>query len=386
MVIKAKKTELRLERLVRAEKLQLLFDQSFLAIPVSFLIAVLVSVILWPVQEAPVLIAWLTTIGGIAIGRVLLFIMYWRTAPIEEGVLPWEKPYFITLTLASFTWGVGAIFILPVDSVLHQAVIYFFLMGMSGGAVSVYSAHRSMTLITLAILLLPTTIWFFMQNNLVLAGMAVGGVIFFISTIRSGKILSLKMNQSFMLAHELKLAKDKAEELALIDELSGLENRRAFYEKGDLLVEYCQRNGNLLALIVMDVDQFKNINDNYGHAAGDEAIRQVGRLIKTVIRKSDIGARIGGEEFAVLFEVTNQEGAELLAKKLLKVITGTSVNFNETSFTISASFGVSVSNSNLETLFQRADEALYRAKDAGRGCVVVSDSTEEPDFETNKLK
>ncbi len=118
---------------------------------------------------------------------------------------------------------------------------------MSGGAISVYSAHRSMTLVTLAILLLPTTIWFFIQDNLVLAGMAVGGLIFFIAAIRSGKVLSIKLNQSFMLAHELKMAKEKAEELALVDELSWLENRRAFYEKGGLLGEYCQRNGKLLA-------------------------------------------------------------------------------------------------------------------------------------------
>lgn len=369
--ITVKKTKLHLERLVRAEKLQLLFDQSFLAIPVSFLIAVLVSVILWPVQQTSVLLTWLITIAVIAIGRTLLFVLYWRAAPEEEQVLAWEKPYFISLTFATTAWGAGAVFIMPVDSVFHQAVIYFFLTGMAGGSISLYSAHRSMTLVTLAILLLPATAWLLMQDNLVLVVMAVGGLIFFITVTRSGKVLSMKLNQSFMLAHELKMAKEKAEKLALVDELSGLENRRAFYEKGGLLVEYCQRNGKLLALIVMDIDQFKNINDNYGHTAGDEAIRQVGRLIKELIRKSDIGARVGGEEFAILLEVSDHEGAELLANKLLKIIISTPVVYKDGSFTISASFGVSVCDCDLETLFQRADEALYRAKDAGRSCVVV---------------
>ncbi len=372
-------TDLRLDRLVRAEKLQLLFDQSFPAIPVSFLIAVLLSTILWPVHQKSVLLIWLTTLAVIAVGRSLLFIFYWRAAPEGEKVLAWEKPYFITLIMATIAWGAGAVFLMPDESVLHQAVIYFFLIGMSGGAISVYSAHRAMTLVTLAILLLPATLWFFMQDNLVLVGMAVAVFIFFVSSIRSGKVLSIKLNQSFMLAHELKLAREKAEKLALVDELSGLDNRRAFYEKGNLLVEYCQRNGKLLALIVMDVDQFKKINDNYGHVAGDEAIRQVGRQIKKAIRKSDIGARIGGEEFAILLEVSDHDGAELLAEKLLKVITGTPVV--ENSFTISASFGVSVCDCGLEMLFRRADEALYRAKDGGRSCIVVDGCAGEPQFE-----
>jgi len=131
----------------------------------------------------------------------------------------------------------------------------------------------------------------------------------------------------------------------------------------------------------MDVDQFKKINDNYGHAAGDEAIRQVGRLIKKAIRKSDIGARIGGEEFAILLEVSDHGGAELLAEKLLKVITGTPVVYSKNSFTISASFDVSVCDCGLEMLFKRADEALYRAKDGGRSCIVVDGCAGEPQFE-----
>ena len=221
-IIEVKKTDLHLERLVRAEKLQLLFNQSFPAIPISFLIAILQSAILWPVQRKSVLLAWLTILAVIAIGRILLFIFYWRAAPEEEKVLVWEKPYFITLTMATITWGVGAVFIMPDDSVLHQVVVYFFLVGLSGGAISVYSAHRTMTLVTLAILLLPTTFWFFMQANLLLTGMAAAGFIFFLSSIRSGKILSNKLNQSFMLAHELKLAKEKAEELALIYNARGI--------------------------------------------------------------------------------------------------------------------------------------------------------------------
>ncbi len=378
-------TDLRLDKLVRAEKLQLLFDQSFPAIPLSLLVAILMSAILWPVQSPSVLLIWLLLVAVIAIARIVLFFLYWHSEPKGEQTLDWEKPYFITLTMATLAWGVGIIFVLPDSSLLHQSVVYFFLIGMAGGAISVYSAHRSMTLVTLSILLLPTTLWLFVQGNPVLTGMAIGGVIFFISILRSGKVLSLKLNQSFLLAHELKMAKEEAEKLASVDELSGLDNRRAFYEKGNVLVEYCQRNGKLLALIVMDVDQFKAINDSYGHVAGDEAIRHIGRLLKSNIRKSDIGARVGGEEFAILLEISDHDGAEHLANKLLSVINSTPVEFNDQSFSISASFGVSVCDCSLEMLFKRADDALYRAKGAGRGCVVVDGCVVEPEFESVRI-
>ena len=368
--IEGEKTASQLDELVRAEKLQLLFHQSYSAIFVSLFGCVLLSAILWQVQQKEVLISWVFILVCSALIRFTLFMLYHRIKPQGEDILAWGMPYVLTLFLSSIIWGIGAVYILPTASQLHQVVIYFFLIGMSGGAISAYSVNRTMALITITCLLLPITVWFLMQGSLLTVGLALSAVIFSVSAIRAGKILSLKLNQSFMLAHELGHAKEAAEAMALKDELSGIDNRRAFYEKGKMLVDYCQRNGEILSVIIIDIDHFKKINDKYGHAGGDATIRQIGHILQKGMRKSDLCARIGGEEFGILLTTSLTDGAAQIAETLRQVISRTPISFNDKDFTISASFGVAVGSLDLDTLIRRADDSLYKAKAAGRNCVV----------------
>jgi diguanylate cyclase (GGDEF)-like protein len=368
--MEAKKTDIPVDDLVRAEKLQLLYHQSYPAIFVSLLSCALLSVILWQVQKMEILIIWIFILACTALVRSMLFMLYSRMKPKGEDILAWEMPYLVTLLLSSITWGIGAVFIMPIDSQLYQVVIYCFLIGMSGGAISVYSANRIMTLATIACLLLPMTGWFLLQGGQLSVGLAIGAIIFFLSAIRAGKVLSHTLDKSFMLSHELIEAKEAAEELALKDELSGLNNRRAFYEKGKIFSEYCQRNGELLSVIIMDLDHFKKINDKFGHAAGDVTIRQVGRVLQQVIRKSDLCARIGGEEFGIIMMTSVADGAAQFAEKLRQMISGMPITFNDEQFAVSASFGVAVGSFDLDTLMRRADAAMYQAKETGRNRVI----------------
>lgn len=368
--------------LVHAEKLQLLYQQSFPAILASLFTGAMLCAILWPVQQTAVLIYWFSILAVSAIARILLFVHYWRTAPQREKVLTWERPYFITLLASSLIWGIGAVIIMPPESVLHQVVIYYFLMGMSGGAIAVYSAHRPMTVTAIAAVLGPSTAWFFLQGDLISIAMAIGAVVFFAAVVRAGALLSLALHKSFWLSHELKNAKDIAEKLARLDELTGLNNRRAFYEHGAIFSSYCRRNQDSLALIVMDIDHFKQVNDTLGHAAGDATLRQVGHVLGQNIRKSDNCARIGGEEFAILLMSTSLEEAAGLAGKLRLLIAETPVRFKEESFNITASFGVTTGSYELEALLRCADDALYRAKDNGRNNVQSVNCTIESNSRT----
>ena len=369
------KIDSNLDVLVRTEKLQILFDQSYPAIFVSLVSCALLALILWPVQQNEVLMTWVLILVTSAILRFVLFLLYNRMKPRGKDILIWERPYLITLLLSSMTWGIGALFIMPVDSQLHQLLIYFFLMGMSGSAISVYSANRPITLISIACLLLPITVWFILQGNLLAIGVSVAAAIFSITAMSTGEILSLTLNQSFKLAHELKSAKETAEKIAQIDELSGLNNRRAFYERGKIFVDYCQRNKEELSAIIFDIDHFKKINDKLGHAAGDAAILQIGHLLQQTIRKSDLCARIGGEEFVILLKASVLDEAKQLAEKLRQIISRTPITYNNEDFLISASFGVAVGPSNLDTLLKRADDAMYKAKENGRNRVACDGET-----------
>ena len=359
-----------LDILVEVDKLQLLYQQSYPAVYVSIVAAIILTSMFWPVQDHTVLLTWLTILIITALSRIYLFIRYWHVAPQGQDVLAWERPYFITLTLTTLTWGVGGLFIMPVDSNVHQAIIYCTLIGFSGGAFSYFSAHRVMTLVTIAILLLPATLWFLLSGDRLMVGLALLAFIFFLSAIRATKGISSALHQNFLMTHELELSKRNAEKLARIDELTGLYNRRAFYEYGKMLVSHCQRNNQIISVIIMDIDNFKHINDSFGHAAGDTVLEYIGKFLRQRLRKSDVSARIGGEEFGVLLPTATPETTEQLAEKLRQGIEESLISFNEDNIKVTASIGVTSGDSDIDTLVKHADIAMYRAKESGRNTVV----------------
>ena len=373
-----KKTDSSLDALVRAEKLQILFDQSYLAILISLVSCALLYAILLPVQNKDILFIWVLIVVASAFVQFVLFLFYNRLKPQGKKVLAWELPHFITLLLSSLSWGIGALYIMPIDSQYHQLLVYFFLMGLSGSTISVYSANRTLTMVSITFLILPITLWFIAMGNMLAVGTAIGALLFSVTAMRTGKILSLTLNQSFKLAHELKIAKESAEAMAQIDELSGLNNRRAFYEKGKMLVDYCLRNKEELSAIILDIDHFKKINDKHGHAAGDAAIKHLGQTLRKTIRKSDLCARIGGEEFVILLKPSVLDEAAQLAEILRKLISKTPITFQGEEFFISASFGVAGGTSDLDSLLKRADSAMYQAKKHGRNTVICDSEVQSP--------
>ncbi len=354
---------------VQADTLQLLFRQSFPAIFVSLFNAILLIAMLWSVQNTDVLLGWFAVLIVASLARLVLFIRYQKIAPQGADILRWERPYFITLVLSSIIWGVGCVLIMPAHSALHQAIVFFILIGMAGGAVSVYSAHRAMTLTTMAILLLPTSIYFLLYGDYIFGLMVVAAIMFFTSAIRTTAVLSDSLQQTFTLTHELKASRDKADRVARVDELTGLLNRRAFYEYGKLLTHSSQRKKEDLAMIMMDLDNFKRINDSFGHAAGDVALKKIGEILHQRLRKSDVFARIGGEEFALLLPQTSLNEATELAEKLRQTIADATVEFDNEHINITASFGVSSGLFDIDALARQADAAMYQSKDAGRNKV-----------------
>ncbi len=356
--------------LVQSDKLRLLYHQSFPAIFISLFNATLLTVLLWSAQDHNVLLTWFGVLTATAVVRLILFSRYHKAAPQGADILTWEKPYFITLMLSSLVWGIGCILIMPIDSPVHQTVIFFVLTGMSGGAISVYSAHRVMTLATIAAVLLPVTVFFLISGEFIFIGMAIGAIVFFLSAIRATKVLSLALHQNFLMTHQLKFSKDEAERMARIDDLTCLFNRRAFYEYGEVLANNSLRGKDELAMILMDIDNFKTINDRYGHAAGDAALKQIGQILLQRLRKSDIFARIGGEEFGMLLPLTPLGKAAQLAEELRQVIANTPITYGNDSFTITASFGVTSGVCDIDTLVRQADLTMYQSKDSGRNAVI----------------
>ncbi len=169
---------------------------------------------------------------------------------------------------------------------------------------------------------------------------------------------------------------EKLKQLATIDSLSGLFNRAEFMNLAKKEFAWAKSNNEELSVLIMDVDNFKVINDTYGHGAGDEIIREIGKIIKSGFRKTDIAGRIGGEEFAVVLKNASLEEAKMVAEKFRKTVAKTKVIYGkqEISFTISIGVATIRGNSDdindIEDILKMADDALYKAKAKGRNYVV----------------
>lgn len=165
----------------------------------------------------------------------------------------------------------------------------------------------------------------------------------------------------------------KLEELAFTDDLTGLANRRSCFKK--MVSEYHrhERYNNDLSIMIIDIDFFKKVNDNYGHDQGDKVLKVVANLLKNSCRSDDTAGRLGGEEFTILLPETRLLDAHQLADRVRERCIGLSIPTDDQEIKITISIGVAQANDHdtcAKDMLKRADVALYKAKDAGRNCVI----------------
>ena len=175
---------------------------------------------------------------------------------------------------------------------------------------------------------------------------------------------------------DLRRGNEVLEQLSFTDGLTRLHNHRYFQDRLRMEAKRCDRSGEPLALLLVDIDDFKSLNDSHGHSSGDEVLRRVAHVVNNAVRETDLPARYGGEEFAVLAPRTGAEGAVSLAEKLRSSVAqarflvesgGDSVEIQ-----VTVSIGVAVYAGDPKLLFNDADRALYQAKDDGKDCVFLS--------------
>jgi len=169
---------------------------------------------------------------------------------------------------------------------------------------------------------------------------------------------------------ERKLAAQLFEHLALHDPLTGLPNRTLFFDRLNQVLAVAKRNRNMFALLCMDLDDFKSVNDTYGHEAGDRLLQEVSKRLVSAMRESDPIARMGGDDFiGICLMITTPEEADIVARKII-AIQSEPYDLKGHRFSIGVSIGISiypVDGDDAETLLSRADEAMYRVKKSFKG-------------------
>ena len=172
---------------------------------------------------------------------------------------------------------------------------------------------------------------------------------------------------------------EEAQQIALQDALTGIPNRVSFEQGFDHGLIQAQRHGWGLAVLFIDLDEFKSINDLYGHDVGDQVLQMVANRLRSSLREEDLVSRWGGDEFVcLLFDVKQEADATRLAEKIIEQV-AEACEFQGTTFSINASIGIAIYPTDGETaeiLFKKADTAMYKAKETEKGVVLFRESGE----------
>lgn len=183
-------------------------------------------------------------------------------------------------------------------------------------------------------------------------------------------VRSSNLVKNYRLFKQTRLQQKQLTKLALTDHLTGLYNRHSLYDIGPKYISNALRHQSPLSLFVIDLDHFKKINDTRGHSVGDIVLKDVAEIMQNACRTEDIVARFGGEEFVMLLSNCNLEDAAHKAESMRAIIEDSKPE----GLVVTASIGVAqlLDNENIDTLFDRADKAVYEAKETGRNKVVIS--------------
>jgi two-component system cell cycle response regulator len=207
------------------------------------------------------------------------------------------------------------------------------------------------------------------QRDLVLRAFELGASDHVLRPINEEELRARVRNQVRRRRYQLRLRAefDRSLELAVTDGLTGLRNRRYVFRHLESLL----RAGTASGVLMIDVDRFKPLNDYYGHAAGDAALREVAARLREHVRASDIVARYGGEEFLVVMSGAGAEETAVIAERLRSAIADRPIDLGQAKLPVTVSIGSALSSSNMEAepLIAAADSAMYRAKASGRNCV-----------------
>lgn len=260
---------------------------------------------------------------------------------------------------------------------VENAMIYLLLTTalFSAGAINSYQHLKGLGPLFVVAAMLPQCIYYLASSGTGTTLMAFLIFIFVLFMTNLGFSIHKDAIRALALNHELNLAKEQAEQLARTDALTGLNNRRSFFEIGNTVFLNARRYERPLSVVMLDLDAFKMVNDTYGHSIGDEIIKAVANTLRQGKRESDITGRIGGEEFAILLQETDLKTAGELIERLRIEVEQIIVNSDGAQVGITASFGVTELDEQCDTLekvIAKADRLLYQAKKEGRNRVVIN--------------
>jgi len=359
---------------IKTEQVRHIYSAVPLSVLAIFINSLLLGIILWPVVDSKLILIWLTTTNLISALRLWHYMKFKGSDPSQTGISRWENQALITSTLSGLLWGFAGLFLFPSNDIAYQVFLAFVVSGMCAGAVTTLSAHTSASLPFIGLAITPVVLQFSTLGSSLGYAMAFMSSLFLIILLAT----SVRLNRTIMGALEMRYGRQVAEATiqrqALHDALTNLPNRRLLFDRLRQELARSQRHQHLGAIMFLDLDHFKTINDSLGHLVGDEILIAVADRLKERLRDEDVIARLGGDEYVILVsEVGNTLGevtsrTRLFAEELLALIRNP-FDIKGHTLHVTASIGIALFPLEHETpegLLQQADMAMYQAKKEGR--------------------
>ncbi len=353
------------------------------------LLALFVALLFWHRTRPELLIGILAVMMVVLTPAVLSWRrLRFRERPEQVSEKNETRAIFFALALGAL-WGFLVWTLFPVANVDERAMLVVFMIALSGGSVSFFSSSPFASLgffLPFMIPLLVMTVRFDQADLPTLPSVVAVFILtamFFTRTAWEEFIASVRLlverdqalSESKASSKQLAQALSRMQDLAMVDELTGLKNRRAFFDDAEPAVAASRRRKQPIAVALLDLDFFKDVNDTYGHAVGDLVLKEVARRITSTLREEQIVGRLGGEEFVALLPDTTPAQALIAIERVRKAIGATQIPLpgGGPAITVTISGGIApvLEDEGLESVIDLADKAMYRAKGLGRDRVEV---------------
>ena len=362
-----------IEREVAGDKIRMLHREASHSLGGSLLAGVLWVCAVWGTASHVLLVSWLAVFALAMLSRLALVLHYRRRTADLDAMTAWFRGYALTVLVSSLMWGLGAPLLMFGAPLLQVLVTFAFLVGLAGASLVAYGLFPRFTLLVIGLLLLPVELALFVSGDSVARWASLAGVLFALSTTRGVYAYGARMDESVRQTHRLREANRIAQWHAETDVLTGLNNRRAFTGAARALMQLAAREKSGVAILVIDLDHFKDINDGYGHSVGDALLAHVADLMRTALRRSDICGRLGGDEFAVLLPNATPDAAHAVAEKIRALAQQTTVPLDGLEVSVCLSIGIACGKGEaFDALLARADHAMYEAKRMGPNRIVAA--------------
>ncbi len=304
-----------------------------------------------------------------------------------------ERRALIFSASAGTLWSLAAFVLYPAGGPEERAALVMLLAGLCAGSVSFFSSSPRASIafyLPFMLTLLLQAITFVEALPVLPAAIAVfiACALWFTRTswtqfVENVRVLVDRdrlLQEAQASGTQLELMLSRMSDLAMVDELTGLKNRRSFFDDVEPVIAGSRRRGKPVAVALLDLDHFKDINDTHGHGVGDDTLREVARRIEATLRQEQIVGRLGGEEFVVLLPDTTPQQALVAIERVRKAVGETSIPVTGDGvvwITVSGGIAPLLDGMAVTLAMGHADKAMYRAKALGRNRVEVFGAVEE---------